>query len=516
VWRGRATHAAQGSRRALALFGAVWCAAAWCAGAPVSAHAERATAGLGLSDSASNIVCVLWQLSGCPVPNPGHAWFDRYQALSADQTGGANSFQYARVGIPWDTVSTGGSAVGSACTREASPPAYFGTPWIALAERFVLGARLAGIDPLLAITTNSAARYPGNGNPADPANPTANQYRCGFLGIVSTLRSFAASHGIAAPTEYETYDEPDGARVSNECNPTPGGDLPPHEAEQCAAWYYYEADQANRTAFGGRLTLVALAADGDSANDPNLIAIRAYGSYLTGTIGLYPAVWSFHPYEDLSAAAYLGGGAAAHTDTSRVSAYIASLYAPSRPQPGVWLTEMAAQITDPVGTYSGAPAGCTDGEADDPAPYTLGGCLDGNPKGQAEAASDFLTLAQSGAAFPGQIKRVYWWEFDSPAGHPTGWDSGLISPGDRYERVSYCVLSGESASRALADPSCNGRPAAEDSQDSARGYPEPDAGRNAQTAQGKLVEAPGPTLPQLCPQPWCGFSLLRLRLTELG
>jgi hypothetical protein len=492
-----------------------------CAVTPAGARAADASAGVGLSDSASAIPCVLDQLSGCPVPNPAHSLFDRYQALSVNQTGGANSFQYARTGIPWDAVSTGGTALGSACTPEAAPPAYYGTPWITLAERYVLAARQAGIDPLLAITTNSAARYAGNGNPADPPNPAANQYLCGFRGIVSTLDAFAARHGVAPPAEYETYDEPDGARVSNECNPTPDGVLPPHFADQCAAWYYYEADRANRTLFGGRLTLVALSADGDSANDPNLVAVRAYASYLTGTIGLYPTVWSFHPYEDLSAAGYSGEGALAHSDTYRVSAYIASLYAPTRAQPAIWLTEVAAQITDPVGTYFGARAGCDDGEADDPAPYTLGGCLDGNPKAQAYAASDFLSLARTGAAFRGQITRIYWHEFDSQAAHPTTWDSGLVSPGDRYERASYCVLAGESVARALADPACNRRVAAEDSEDSARGYPEPDAGPGARAASGLPVTAAGasPTADaalDACPQPWCGFSLVRLRLTELG
>lgn len=482
-----------------------------CAGAPAIAHAADASAAIGLSDSAPNIVCVLYPLTGCPVPNPGHALFDRYQALSVDQTGGANSFQYVRTSIPWDTVSTGGAAIGSTCAPEASPPLYFGTPWITLAERYLLAARLAGVDPSLAITTNAAARYPGNGNPADPANPTTNQYLCGFRGIVSTLDAFAARNRVAPPTDYEIYDEPDGARVDNACNPTPNGDLPPHQAEQCAAWYYYEADQANRMLFGRRLTLVALAADGDSANDPNLVAIRAYGTYLTGTIGLYPAVWSFHPYEDLSAGAYYG--AAAHSDTSRVSAYIASLYG-SRPQPAIWLTEMGAQLTDPVGSYFGTPVGCNDGEADDPAPYFLGGCLDGNPKGQAHAASDFLSLARTGAAFPGQIQRLYWHEFGSPAGQPTGWDSGLLSPGNRYERASYCVLTGETVARALADPACNRRVAAEDSQDSARGYPEPDAGGAARPPQ--LPVSALATESVACPQPWCGFSLVRLRLAELG
>ncbi|MBV9414869.1 MAG: hypothetical protein JO363_07835, partial [Solirubrobacterales bacterium] len=89
---------------------------------PASARALQATAAVGLSDSAAAMGCVLYQLSGCPVPNPGHELFDRYQALSADQTNGANSFQYARTGVPWDAVSTGGASLGSACTRESSPP----------------------------------------------------------------------------------------------------------------------------------------------------------------------------------------------------------------------------------------------------------------------------------------------------------------------------------------------------------------------------------------------------------
>jgi hypothetical protein len=466
------------------------------------ASAREATAGVGLSDSASGLACTLYPLEGCPAANPSLVMFERYQALSSDRTGGANSFQYARTGIPWDAVSTGSAALGGACVREAQPPAYYGTSWIALAERYVLAVRRAGLDPLIAITTNGAARYPGNGNPSDPANPSANQYFCGFSAIVSTLNAFADRQGVARPSEYETYDEPDGARVNNECNPTPAGELPAHQADQCAGWYYYEADLANRTVFGSRLTLVALSADGDSANDPNLIAIKAYATYLTGTIGLYPSVWSFHPYEDLSATAYMNDGAFAHADTSRVSSYIASLYHSPRAQPRIWLTEAAAQITDPVATYLGAPEGCRDTAAADPDLAGLGGCLDANPKAQAYAAGAFLNLARSGSAFPGQITRVYWHQFDSLAAHPTGWDSGLVSPGDRYERASYCVLSGESITRAISDPDCDRVVAAEASEAVTRKYPPAAANPDADSS------------PATCPQPWCGFSLLRLRLTQ--
>jgi hypothetical protein len=492
--------------------------------APTGARAQDATAGVGLSDGAAGLICALGTVAGCPTGSLSHALFDRYQALAAENTGGANAFRYARVGVPWDAVSSGGAAIGTPCRRERQAPAFYGSPWIGLAEDFVLAARRDGLDPLLAITTNAAARYAGNGNPDDPANPSANQYLCGFKGIVSTLDAFAAENRIAPPTEYEVYDEPDGARVNNTCNPTPDGDLPPHHADQCAAWYYYEADAANRETFANALTLVALSADGDSANDPSLVAVKAYATYLTKTIGLYPTVWSFHPYEDLSATAYLHGTGLADGDTALLSAYIASLYGPGRAQPAIWLTEVAAQLTDPVPRYLGAPEGCNDGEADDPPPYYLGGCLDGNPKAQAYAASDFLDLARAGSAFPGQITRVYWHQFDSVAGQPTTWDSGLISPGDRYERASYCVLSGESIARTLADPTCNRVAAAEDSDDSSRGYPEPDADGKAAGSTAEDVKDPARAAPRstaaaalaACPQPWCGFSLMRLRLSELG
>ncbi len=480
------------------------------------ARGQNATAGVGLSDAAAALPCTLYPLPGCPAGSLSRALFERYQALASDQTGGTNAFRYVRAGIPWDVVGTGGTAIGTACRREDRPPAFYGTPWIALAEGYLLAARRAGLDPLIAITTNSAPRYPGNGNPDDPANPSANQYLCGFQALVSTLEAFAVRHGIAPPTEYEVYDEPDGAKVSNECNPTPEGNLPLHHADQCAAWYYYEADAANRRMFGSRLTLVALAADGDSANDPNLVAIKAYASYLTGTVGLYPAVWSFHPYENLSATGYLDGSGTADGDTSLVSAYIASLYPAGQRQPTIWLTEAAAQITDPVPTYLGVAEGCDDSENDDPPPYTLGACLDGNPKAQAYAASDFLDLARSGAAFPGQITRVYWHQFDSLASHPTTWDSGLVSPGDRYVRASYCVLSGESIARTLADPACNRVAAAEDSEDSARGYPEADAATAVPARDPVDARAVADRVLGACPQPWCSFSLVRLRLTELG
>lgn len=493
------------------------------------AQAQRTTVPLGLSESATNMPCTLYPLDGCPAANPGNALLRRYQAVARARTAGVNAFRNARASIPWDTVSTGGAAVGSPCTPEPRPPAYYGTPWITLAERYVLAARKAGMDPLIAITNNDGLRYPQAGNAADASNPSANQYLCGFEGIVSTLNAFAARNGIAPPTEYEVYNEPDGARVRNSCNPTPKGLLPPGSAEQCAAWYYYEANAANVQLFGGRLTLVALAADGDSANDRNLVAIRAYGRYLTGTLGLYPTVWSFHPYEDISATAYLDDGELAHSDTSTVTRYIASLYHSRPRRPQVWLTEASVQLTDPVGEYLGVPEGCDDGEGDDPPPYTLGACLDADPQAQAYAASDFLALPRLGGAFAGQITRIYWHGFENPLHHPTSWDSALVAPGDAHERASFCVLTGETVAEATADPQCNDVAAARDSEDSVWAYPEPTAAvAPLQTAASAPAQAattsadPAPPLSSpsaaaiSCPQPWCTFRMMLVRLPQLG
>ena len=112
---------------------------------------------------------------------------------------------------------------------------------------------------------------------------------------------------------------------------------------------------------------------------------------------------------------------------------------------------------------------------------------------------------------------MYWHQFDSLAEHPTTWDSGLVSPGDRYERASYCVLSGESVARALSDPACNRVVAAEATEDTARHYPAQRA-VGGSTAIDVPRDAPAgrhhPTRVAACPQPWCSFSLVRLRLTR--
>jgi hypothetical protein len=80
-----------------------------------------------------------------------------------------------------------------------------------------------------------------------------------------------------------------------------------------------------------------------------------------------------------------------------------------------------------------------------------------------------------------------------------------VSPGDAYERTSYCVLSGESVARAVADPACNRVVAAEATEAVTRRYAD----------AVDVKSSASPTI-AACPQPWCSFSLIRLRLTELG
>jgi hypothetical protein len=74
------------------------------------------------------------------------------------------------------------------------------------------------------------------------------------------------------------------------------------------------------------------------------------------------------------------------------------------------------------------------------------------------------------------------------------------------------VLSGESVTRALADPACNRIAGAEASEDVTRRYSDPADGSTA--VDVKVRELPPASA--ACPQPWCSFSLIRLRLTGLG
>jgi hypothetical protein len=60
---------------------------------------------------------------------------------------------------------------------------------------------------------------------------------------------------------------------------------------------------------------------------------------------------------------------------------------------------------------------------------------------------------------------------------------------------------------ALGDPSCNSKAGAEASE--AGVFSSSPANDAPEVIAGKPVV-------NACPQPWCSFSLLRLRLTELG
>jgi hypothetical protein len=71
------------------------------------------------------------------------------------------------------------------------------------------------------------------------------------------------------------------------------------------------------------------------------------------------------------------------------------------------------------------------------------------------------------------------------------------------------VLAGESVADALGDRACNSKAGAEASEDSVLGSHEPTAGTPG-------AVRPADPARDACPQPWCTFSLLRLRLTELG
>jgi hypothetical protein len=393
--------------------------------------------------------------------------FSTYQSYANALTGGANTFKYARMIVPWDTVDTGGQTLGSGCWAQNPAPSYGGTSYLSQVESFVSAARSKGLDPIIALGYDNGAG-PG------PANPSLNQYECGYANVVATLRTYAQQQGIAAPTEYEVYNEPSVAGVGTSCNPQagsiPSGYPLPQGGAQCAAWYYYGAKTMENAFLGNSDTLVAGAFSTFDVNNGNMVFVNAYFNYLLGTIRMGPSVVSWHPYEDIAASGEYQ--TTESTDSIVVDNAIYSDYAGSGfAEPQAWITEASSDLNDYVTTYNGTSSGCS-GESD--ISGKNGGCLDTNPRNQAYAAQAILQLPGivSGIGVP--VTRIYWWEWGGAAGQTTNADYGIFAPSgspgnpdpnNAPPREAFCVLIGLSVSQAIGNSSCNPAANATDSQD---------------------------------------------------
>ena len=170
--------------------------------------------------------------------------------------------------------------------------------------------------------------------------------------------------------------------------------------------------------------------------------------YLNGYIDALhrtPGYWSFHDYDDVTAAG--------------VRRYGSGYDAP------IWITEAGARLDQPnIQEPDGTEPQCNNGELDGynlswSGGYKVGNCLDWVPDPhlarlrQAWAAQAFHDLA---TPFGGHVTQVDWWTPNNAAG--SGWDSAL-QDARGLPRSSYCVLAyAETPATATGDARCPGSP----------------------------------------------------------
>jgi hypothetical protein len=337
-----------------------------------------------------------------------------FTSLQARMNSSGHPLAYARFFVAWDAIDVWD---GQRCV--VSPALLAGGNGWGTLVGSLREAQTRGLIPLVAIVE-------GTGIGGAPSIPTDEDYVCGLRAL---MRATTAS-GLHVPA-WEVFNEPDSHVFPLDSHGVSGADA--------AAWLYVDAATARGGAgtFDSADTLVAGSFNGGTLNPNHQLYAHEYFDYLTQILGAWPDTWSFHPYDDVTAS-YASPQAA---NTHELASFIEDRYA-GRPQPQIWLTEEATNIRTTTTTYNGMPVHCVSGDPGET--DQLGGCVDGNPTAQANAAVGFLDLPAGGSAFPGEITRAYWYEFRPVE----NWDSGLLSP-DGALRQSYCVLA------ALPGTACN-------------------------------------------------------------
>jgi hypothetical protein len=356
--------------------------------------------------------------------------------------------RYTRLVVPFDALAT---SVDGRCVRDEQYALHQpGETWAVALQGWLAAVQPAGEQPMLSIGWGGATADDA-GTPLHELNqnPTDAQYRCGLTALMQATQTWSREDGTAPVTEWEAFNEPDIKTCATQ-----------------AASYYVDAVRVD-AALGRSDTIIAGAfRDWDDPYiDRHIDCGHANGDwYIPDYVhalerdGVWPKVFSLHPFVDVSASgAYEDGDLSVQVaDTLR--------YLNSQPEPAsaMWLTESGVWLENQVHDSSGA---------------TFGSDLDGDPLKQAWGAVGFLNLAYSaGQAYHGQVARIYWYEFQPDGdGHSPGsaaFDSGLMGISDsdwtesgRYvpaageyavPRASYCVLAyGDSPVLAAQDTRCD-------------------------------------------------------------
>jgi hypothetical protein len=366
---------------------------------------------------------------------------------------GGYGMSYVRTTLPYDAVASADSSgrcissgTGAGGYRNPDPNrngaqyrTYF-LNWLAAAKRL-------GLEPVVAFTMGTAA--------IDDPVPAASalDQRKYYCAVYWTL--WAAAHE-GTPVRYvEAWNEPD----VNGYKENPSG----------AAAVYNDASQAvsrvhaDDTAVPAAELAAGTLSSMDCARGAVCSNLLAYLNGYIDSLAHAPGYWSFHDYDDVTAA----GIEQASPYASSLDAFagvLASRYGPGY-HGEIWITESGARLDQPnILEPDGSRPRCDNGEQDGFNPawgggYKLGNCLDWVPDPglagvrQAWAAQGFHDLA---TLFGGRVTQVDWWTPNNAAG--SGWDSALLDTGGN-PRKSYCVLAyAESPAIAATDTRCTGSP----------------------------------------------------------
>ena len=347
--------------------------------------------------------------------------------------GGLN-IDYARLDVPYDSLATYDSATGRCVDTSTDSNNWIWynavqTPTVQALHSWLAEAQKDGLRPLFAITTG-VANLTATEPTSNPRLPTANDYLCGLTALMQ-----AAGPGWNLWVhEWEVFNEPEVGL----CAATAADFL--SVAQQAAAAEGRSSDTLVAGAFADNDDPLDGTNHPDCGHPSGDWFIRDYVQKIK-SLGLNPAVWSWHPYDDVDAS-YTG------TSNPHQTADLASYLNQQFPShPSFWLTEAGAVLND----------------------TKYGQYIDGSPLAQANAARGFKNLANApDQAYNDQISRVYWYEFQTFGdGKSVGsdmWDSALlglahpdwVEDGTGVPRASYCVLAyGDSPERAVKDPRCD-------------------------------------------------------------
>lgn len=344
------------------------------------------------------------------------------------------SIKYVRLNVPYDSMGTYDSASGTCIDTSTDPNNWIWydgvqTPTGDALHSWLTEAGQDGLRPLFAVS-GAVSNLTKTESADNPRLPTGNDYLCGL----EALMKAAGPRWNLWVHDWEVFNEPERGLCASTAATLVS------LARQAAA----QAGRSSDALVAGTFSNADDPLDGSNHPDCGHPSgdwfIRDYVQKIK-SLGLSPAVWSWHPYNDVDAS-YTG--TSNWHQTADLASYLNQQF-PSHPS--FWLTEASVVLNS--SKY---------------APY-----VDGSPTAQANAARGFKTLGNApNQAYSGQISRVYWYQFQTygdgaSAGSDT-WDSALLGlthtdwaeDGTGIPRASYCVLAyGDSPSMAVKDSRCD-------------------------------------------------------------